>query len=104
MTSLMGCGTNTQRFFSLAPTIWPGCQLYAGTIDGKFQERTNQQLTRDQRIAIEEHRQFHEKLGDFGSTANLNQHINLMIEAIKNGMAFIEAHMWALSHGAKPDQ
>lgn len=104
MTSLMGCGTNIQRFFSAATFKYPGSQLYAEEMDGRLQLRTAQQLTKDQAIAIEEHRQFHARLGDFGSIVNLNNHITLMIEAIKNGMAFIEAHMWALSHGAKPDQ
>ncbi len=96
MTSLMGCGTNTQRFFSLASRKYPIDQIYAEERNGVLLTRTAQKLTRDQMIAIEEHRQFHERLGDFGTTANLNHHINLMIEAIKNGMAFIEAHMWAL--------
>lgn len=104
MTSISGCGTNKQRFFSLAPREWKIDQLYSEEQGGRIQLRTNQQLTRDQRIAIEEHRQFHEHLGDFGSSVNLNNHITLMIEGIKNGMAFIEAHMWALQHGSRPDQ
>ena len=104
MTSISGCGTNKQRFFSLATREYPVDQLYAEEVSGRLQLRTGQRLTRDQRIAIEEHRLFHEGLGDFGSTINLNNHINLMIEAIKNGMAFIEAHVWALQHGAKPDK
>ena len=104
MTSLMGCGVDKQRFFSLASRQWPIDQLYAASLNGKLQLREAQQLTKFQRIAIEEHRLFHEHLGDFGSTANLNQHIDRMIEAIKSGMAFIPAHMWALKHGANPDQ
>lgn len=104
MTSLMGCGTNTQRFFSAATYKYPIDQLYAEELNGRLQLRAGQQLTRDQRIALQEHKEFHERLGDFGSMANLDNHITLMIEAIKNGMSFIEAHMWALSHGAKPDQ
>ncbi len=104
MTSISGCGTNKQRFFGLAPRTYPIDQLYAAELNGKIQLREAQQLTRDERIAIEEHRQFHERLGDFGSTANLNNHITLMIQGIKSGMSFIESHMWALQHGAKPDQ
>ncbi len=99
MVSISGCGTNEERFFSLAPREYKIDQLYAeGT-----NLRAAQQLTRDQRIAIEEHRQFHEKLGDFGSVLNLNEHITLMIVAIKAGMSFIESHMWALQVGPKPN-
>ena len=104
MTSLMGCGTNVQRFFSLATREYPIDQHFAQELNGRLQLREAHPLTRSQAIAIEEHRLFHERLGDFGSTVNLNNHITLMIEAIKNGMAFIEAHNWALNHGSKPDQ
>ena len=66
--------------------------------------RQGQSLTKDQRIAIQEHTEFHARLGDFGENANLQQHITLMILAIKNGLSFTQAHEWAITNGPKPDR
>ena len=93
----IGCGALEPFKFLPAVRINSENQTF-GTL------RQGQSITRSQRIAIEEHRQFHEQLGDFGSKANLDNHITLMIFAMKNGLAFIPSHMWALENGAKPTQ
>lgn len=66
------------------------------------QIRQGQSLTRDQRIAVEEHRLFHEAHHTFTSQVRLENHITLMILGIKNGLAFLEAHKWALENGGTP--
>lgn len=95
--ALIGCGSHLPFQFSPASRDFSENQTF-----GLF--RQGQSLTRDQRIAIQEHTVFHQKSGDFGSAQALNKHITFMIFAIKNGLDFTQAHMWSLKNGGMPDK
>ena len=98
MNPIIGCHQNEQRIYNQPPLtrVYPVDQLFA--VGSNL--RAGQQLTRDQGIAIEEHRQFHERLNDFGS--DLPAHIALMEIAILSGKSFMESHEWAIANGPKP--
>lgn len=91
------CGENELKVFGLATRQWHVDQKYEGKIAGHIWSRSGQELTKRQLIALQEHAVFHQKKGDI---ANLSKHIELMRLAIKEGLAFIEAHMWALNNSA----
>lgn len=77
-----------QHFYS-AMIEWINPQLPKGS-----QNRDSQVLTRDQRYALQEHYEFHLSQGNGG--IGLEIHMELMRLAIRNGLSFIEAHVWAL--------
>ncbi len=104
MTSQVGSGANKQRFFSPASIEWTQTDIYGDYVNGKYQARTAHPLTRSQEIALEEHRVYHERIGDFGPPAMLNKHIDLMRESMKEGSAFTVAHKWAITNGPKPNK
>ena len=93
----IGCDSDQPFNFSPASRDFSENQTF-GTL------RQGQSLTKDQRIAIQEHMEFHARLGDFGSNASLQRHITLMILAIKNGLSFIESHQWSIANGGAPDK
>jgi len=91
-------GENNDVRFGLLPHEYPVSQLYRMNDD----PRAGAELTRDQNIALGEHARFHAAKRDFGS--GLQDHIDLMIKGMKNGLSFIDAHILAVKLGPKPIQ
>ena len=89
--------------FDLADRQYPVEQKFAEVSGGRLQLRVGQEASRSEKIALEEHRRFHLLLGDFGSVANLNAHMALMLEGMLNGLSFMQAHSFALKFGPKPN-
>ena len=88
-------GENPQKHFVAAKREWEWDQRKQETLYDVIWTRAGQLLTRVQRIALEEHRQFHKKKGTF-SYLGLEKHITIMRMALRQGSSFMEAHQFAL--------